>query len=197
MKQRGQRTLARSHPARCRKRPGVTGRYWDDRPLTRRSRLPWRFGSRPACRQACRSEGCHAFTVRDLPDPPAGGQVAEVAVSRWVFRAILERTCLPQAGSAAPTAGTGAGMMVEPDETAGGCGGDGTGLPEPRSTARSKGVSDGISPRTRVDTPSIEPVECSLISGIVIESSRRPTAVVGMRPSGKSRYKCVTGEFGG
>ncbi len=35
----------------------------------------------------------------------------------------------------------------------------------------------------------IEPVKGLLISGIVIESSRRPTAVVGMRPSGKSRFK--------
>jgi len=92
-------------------------------------------------------------------------------------------------------------MMVEPDETAGGCGGSGTGLPEPRSNTRRKGVSDRIAPRKRVDTPSIEPIRCLLISGIVIESSRRPTAVVGMRPSGKSRLNAphvpiIVGQLG-
>ena len=50
-------------------------------------------------------------------------QMAEVAVPKRLFRAILERTCLPQAGTTVATAGDGAGMTARTVETAGEGGG--------------------------------------------------------------------------
>ncbi len=50
-------------------------------------------------------------------------------------------------------------------------------------------ASGNMMARRRADIPSAEQKECLLISRSVIESSERPTAVVGWKLSGKSRVK--------
>ena len=56
----------------------------------------------------------------------------------------------PRTHSSAPATGSGAGMTVEPDETAGGRGGDGDSLPVLGPNARMKGVSGTITVRQLV-----------------------------------------------
>ena len=68
-------------------------------------------------------------------------EMAEVGVPRRLFRAILERTCLPQAGSSAQAAGTGADMTEAHDGTADGRGGAGDGLLVPGPSIWMKAVS--------------------------------------------------------
>ena len=81
------------------------------------------------------------------------------------------------------------------DETAGGCGGDGTGLPASVTDGRMQGVLGRIMARKRPDLPAVEQKKRLLVSRSVVESSERPTAVpprrifdVGRRPSGKPRF---------
>ena len=92
-------------------------------------------------------------------------------------------------GTAAPAAGTGAGMTAAYDEPAGGCGGDGTGLPASVTDGRVQGVLSRIMARKRPDLPAVEQKKRLLVSRSMVESSERPMAVVGRRPSGKSRLK--------
>jgi len=65
--------------------------------------------------------------------------------------------------------------------------GDGDGLRGSPMNAPKQGVLGCIMAWQRPDTPSAERRECLLISRSAIDSSERPTAVVGRRPSGKSR----------
>jgi len=54
--------------------------------------------------------------------------------------------------------------------------------------ASAQGVLGKIIARKRPDTPSIEQEKCLPILGSAVESSEEPTAVVGRRSSGKSRF---------
>ena len=58
---------------------------------------------------------------------------------------------------------------------------------DPDLYAPTQGVLGGIMAWQRQDTPSAEQRKCLLISRLAIDSSERPTAVVGRGPSGKSR----------
>ena len=93
----------------------------------------------------------------------------------------------PRTHSAAQAAGTGAGMTAVHDETAGRRGGDGTGLRGSATDAPTQGVLGSVMAWQRPGTPSTEQKECLRISPSAIGSSERPMAVVGRRPSGKSR----------
>jgi len=65
--------------------------------------------------------------------------------------------------------------------------GDGEGLCGSAMNACAKAGFDDIMGRRRPDPAAIERNKCLLKPKIVIESSERPTAVLGRRPSGKSR----------
>ncbi len=67
----------------------------------------------------------------------------------------------------------------------------GEGLRESPMNAPTQGILGDIIAWKRPDTPSTEHKECLLISRSAIESSERPTAVVGRRPSGKSRSQTI------
>jgi len=105
-----------------------------------------------------RCEGSDACPVRHLPD--GGGRRAQAAV-RGDFGA----------DSTASNARDGAGTMARNDETAGGGGGDGAGLPGSTMDARMQDTLGGIMARQRPDAASTEPEECLSIPRIVIESS--------------------------
>ena len=66
---------------------------------------------------------------------------------------------------------------------------DGDGLRGSPINAPTQGVLGGIMAWQRPDTPSAEQKKCLLISRSAIDTSERATAVVGRRPSGKSRAK--------
>jgi len=105
---------------------------------------------------------------------------AEVAVPKQLFRAILERIRRRR------PARDGAAMPPTTDETAGGRGGDGDGLHGLAVKASVKADLGVIVGRKRSDMPSVEQRKRLSISRSVIDSSKRPTAVVGRKSSGKS-----------
>ena len=80
-------------------------------------------------------------------------------------------------------------MTARTVETAGEGGGDGDGLRGSPMNAPTQGVLGSIMAWQRPGTPSTEQKECLPIPPSAIESSERPMAVVGRRPSGKSRVK--------
>ena len=105
---------------------------------------------------------------------------------QWLFRAILERTCLPQAGTTVAAARDGAGMTASTVETAGEGGGDGDGLRGSPMNAPTQGVLGDIMAWQRADIPSAEQKECLLISRSAIDSSERPTV-----PARRDRPKAI------
>ncbi len=78
-----------------------------------------------------------------------------------------------------------------------GCGNAQAFLPASVTDGRMQSVLDRIMARQRADAACIEPEECLSIPGIVIESSKRPMVVMGMRPSGKSRITAASSRMGG
>ena len=133
-----------------------------------------------AAGEACqdRSEGRVACTLRDLPG--GGGCCAKEAV--------------PGDLGADPTAANardGAAMTPTKDETAGGRGGNGDGLLGSTVDARVEGVLGSITARQGPDASARDPNKRLSIAGIVIESSKIPTMVVGRRASGKSRPRMI------
>ena len=80
-------------------------------------------------------------------------------------------------------------MMVGPDETTEGCGGNGTGLLGSAINASTQAALRSNMAWKRSYPAAIEQNKCLLISRTAIESSERPMAVVGQRPSGKSQHK--------
>ena len=75
------------------------------------------------------------------------------------------------------------------DETAGGRGGDGDGLPGWAANGHLPPGSTCIMACKRPDASWLDPEKCLRNPGIVINSSGKLTTVVGPRPSGKSRTK--------
>ena len=127
----------------------------------------------PACWQAGRSEGGDARSVRDLPD--GRGRRAPMGLPGD-----------PRTDSAAQAEGDGTRMIAAHDEMAGGCGGEGDGLPEGAANARMEAVSGRITVRWQANAPFAEPAKSLRMSGTVVGSSARPTTVVSATPSGKS-----------
>ena len=78
-------------------------------------------------------------------------------------------------------------MTASTVETARDGGGGGESLRGLPVNTFAQGVSGEVMAQERSDTPSIERRRCLPISPSAIESSERPTAVVGHSPSGKSR----------
>ena len=76
-------------------------------------------------------------------------------------------------------------MTPTKDETAGGRGGNGDGLPGSTVDACVEGVLGSITARQGPDAPAGDPSKCSSVAWIVIESSKGPTVVVGARLYGK------------
>jgi len=113
-----------------------------------------------------RGEGCHAFTVRVLPD--GRGRRAAVAVPGD-----------PGADTMVAAARDGAGMTASTVETAGEGGGGGDGLRGSPMNAPTQGVLGGIMAWQRPGTPSTEQKECLPTSRSAIDSSERPTAADG------------------
>jgi len=68
-------------------------------------------------------------------------------------------------------------MMVEPDETAGGCGGDGAGLLGSAMNAATQAALGCNMAWKRSDPAVVEQKKCLLISRSAIESSERPAMV--------------------
>ena len=93
----------------------------------------------------------------------------------------------PGADSTAAVASGGAAMTPTTDETAGGRGPNGDGLPGSTVDAFAEGILGSITAPSREDAPFQEPRECLLVSGSVIESLRRPGTAVGCTSYGKSR----------
>jgi len=83
-------------------------------------------------------------------------------------------------------------MTPKKDETAGGRGGNGGGLPGPTSDACLEGVLGGVAAREWCDASLSAPVRRLRKREFVIESSERPAVVAGRIPSGKSRLRDVT-----
>jgi len=75
-------------------------------------------------------------------------------------------------------------------ETAGEGGGDADGLRGSPMSAPTQGVLGDIMAWQRSDTPSAEQKECLVVSRSAIDLPERLTAVVGWKPSGKSRLSC-------
>ena len=82
-------------------------------------------------------------------------------------------------------------MTPGTDKTAGGRGGDGEGLCGLAMDASARVGLPAIMARDRPDCPVIQQNWCLWTMESALESSGRPTAVVGRRPSGKSRLKEV------
>ena len=78
-------------------------------------------------------------------------------------------------------------MTPKKDETAGGRGGNGDGLPGPTVDACDEGVLGSITARQRLNALSAERMRRLPILRLTIESSKRPTVVVGPGLLGKSR----------
>ena len=120
-------------------------------------------------------------------------QMAEVAVPKKLFRAILERTCLPQAGTTVVAARDGAGMMARTVETAGEGGGDGDDLRGSAMNPSTQAALGEIMARQRPDTPSTEQKECLPISRSVVESPERSKTRLGgpTVPARRDRPKAI------
>jgi hypothetical protein len=121
-----------------------------------------------------RSEGRHARPVRGLPD--GGGGYSSPPVRGY-----------PPTHSEAEAAGTGARMTQTHEEIAGGRRGDGTGLLGSAMNASTQAALGCNMAWKRSYPAVIKQKECLPISRSTIDSSQRPTAVVGWKPSGKSR----------
>ena len=97
----------------------------------------------------------------------------------------------PGADSGAANAPGGAAMITGIVETAGGCGGDGAGLPVLGPNARRKRVPGTITDRQRLGAASRKRRRWLPISRIEIQSSERPTTGVGRKASGEYRMIVV------
>ncbi len=122
-----------------------------------------------------RGKGRHTCPVLDLPD--GRGR-----------RATVDLPSHPRTHSAAQATGAGANMTVAPDEMAGGSGGDGDGLPTSVPSARMKAVSGTILVRRQANAPLPSRKRACGMSANMIESSKRPTVVMGASSSGKFRF---------
>jgi hypothetical protein len=123
-----------------------------------------------------RGEGRGALPVRLLPDGGSGR--AEAAVPGD-----------PGADTTVAAARDGAGMTARTVERAGEGGGDGHGLLGSTASRYLQPGSVRAIARESPDAGFSEPERRLLDPEIVVASSERPTAVVGMTPSGKSRVR--------
>ena len=123
-----------------------------------------------------RGEGCHAFTVRDLPD--GGSRRAAVAVPGD-----------PGADTTVAAARDGAGMTARTVETTGGRGGDGDGLRGSAMNASTQAALGKTTARKRPSYLADEQKGHLRTSRSVVKLSERPTMAVGWRSFGKSRFR--------
>lgn len=94
----------------------------------------------------------------------------------------------PRTHSAVQATGTGANMTVVPDEMTGGHGATDGGLHASAPSTRMKAISGTRLVRRRADALLLIRRRVCGVSECVMESSTRPTVVVGARPSGESRF---------
>jgi len=146
-----------------------------------RKQSPW--GRRPGVGGQEEKNFCRLVILR----PPAAPLRARGRTlrARGASPGVQGHGVVPRLRSAGQAAATGAGMTAAYDETAGGLGGNGTGLSVLASTARMESVWGSITSPREADACLLASRRSLPMSSAMIKSSKRSATVVGTSSHGK------------